>query len=201
MTQSMLRPLRMGPATLAVVTLHAGLVVALLAALDRGMSSPPPKYVDAFNVPEPRGLPTRVLELGRIDLVSPAPDPKLPEQPRYDDRGDQERTHIESPEQPPTGTLTAVDPVWLHPRILIRTEIAYPWRAKLLDEEGVVELAIRIGVDGSPREIRVARSSGHQELDAAARASVARWKFEPLMRDGVPMEAWARLPIAFRLED
>lgn len=66
---------------------------------------------------------------------------------------------------------------------------------------GTVELEILVGVDGKPLEVRVVRSSGHRVLDQAARKVVlAQWRFQPAMRDGLPVQALGRVPIAFTLE-
>jgi len=99
------------------------------------------------------------------------------------------------------GPERLADPVWSNPLILRRTDINYPWQARALQEQGVVQLRMRIAVDGSPRDVAVEISSGHPRLDQAALTAVRHWQFKPLMRDGAPVEAWARLPIAFRLAD
>ncbi|MHB8913250.1 MAG: energy transducer TonB [Lysobacter sp.] len=66
---------------------------------------------------------------------------------------------------------------------------------------GTVELEILVGTDGKPLEVRVVRSSGHRLLDQAARKIVlSQWRFLPAMRDGRPVQALGRVPIAFTLE-
>jgi protein TonB len=60
-------------------------------------------------------------------------------------------------------------------------------------------LRVRVGTDGSVGAVLVERSSGHPDLDEAAREAVATWRFEPARRRGVPVELWILLPIRFTL--
>ena len=47
----------------------------------------------------------------------------------------------------------------------------------------------------------VVRSSGHRELDEAARAQVLkRWSFRPATRDGLAIQAIGLVPIQFSLQ-
>jgi protein TonB len=76
----------------------------------------------------------------------------------------------------------------------------YPRRAQQLRLSGTVLLQVTVGLDGRPLDVAVARSSGHRELDEAARAQVLkRWRFQPAMRDGRAVEAIGLVPIQFEL--
>lgn len=76
----------------------------------------------------------------------------------------------------------------------------YPGQAMRDGLTGIVELEILVGIDGRPLDVRVVRSSGHRVLDQAARRVVlARWTFQPAMRDGKAVQALGRLPIEFSL--
>ncbi|MBX9403846.1 energy transducer TonB [Lysobacter sp. BMK333-48F3] len=76
----------------------------------------------------------------------------------------------------------------------------YPPQAVRENLTGVVELEILVGIDGKPIEVSVVRSSGHRLLDQAARRAVlSRWTFQPAMRDGQPVQARGRVPIEFKL--
>jgi len=76
----------------------------------------------------------------------------------------------------------------------------YPASARRMGMEGVVLLEVIVAPDGSAREVRVLRSSGHAMLDEAAVSTVrAQWRFIPARRDGVPVESRAEVPIRFRL--
>jgi len=77
----------------------------------------------------------------------------------------------------------------------------YPRAALKSRAEGTVLLRVRVGTDGLPVSVAIARSSGHPALDDAARRQVLRhWRFQPALRDGVAVEAVGLVPIAFRLD-
>ena len=77
----------------------------------------------------------------------------------------------------------------------------YPSLARRRGWEGDVLLRVRVGADGRPREVVVERSSGRRMLDQAASEHVlAKWRFQPALEDGRQVDAWARVPISFRIE-
>lgn len=78
---------------------------------------------------------------------------------------------------------------------------AYPRDALRRGAEGTVLLQVLVGIDGRPLEVSISDSSGHRDLDAAARRHVlARWRFRPAHRDGHPVQAIGLVPIAFSLQ-
>lgn len=62
---------------------------------------------------------------------------------------------------------------------------------------GTVVLDVLVGTDGSPLEVAVERSSGHEALDTAGQTAVQGWLFNPAIRDGEPATARVRVPIRF----
>ncbi len=54
----------------------------------------------------------------------------------------------------------------------------YPEEARWEKRTGRVLLVFRLRPDGVPEDIRLTASSGHADLDAAARDSLERWRFE-----------------------
>lgn len=77
---------------------------------------------------------------------------------------------------------------------------AYPTAARRLHLQGTVLLEVLVGVDGRPLRVDVRQGSGHRQLDEAARDQVlARWRFQPAMRDGRPIQAIGLVPVNFRL--
>jgi len=77
---------------------------------------------------------------------------------------------------------------------------AYPRRAQQQRLTGTVLLQVLVGIDGRPLEVQVAQSSGHRELDEAARAQVLkRWSFQPATKDGLAVQAIGMVPIEFAL--
>ncbi|WP_425493467.1 energy transducer TonB [Marilutibacter chinensis] len=74
----------------------------------------------------------------------------------------------------------------------------YPAASLRRGETGTVLVRATIGLDGRPRRTDVARSSGSRRLDRAAEEAVRRWRFQPAMRDGQPVEAEVNVPIEFK---
>jgi protein TonB len=78
----------------------------------------------------------------------------------------------------------------------------YPVVARRLRLEGTVLLRIVVASDGSPRDVSIARSSGHEALDDSAATTVrTRWRFVPASKDGRPIEDTVTVPIQFRIRD
>lgn len=77
---------------------------------------------------------------------------------------------------------------------------AYPRDALRVGAQGTVTLRVLVGVDGSPLEVSVERSSGNRSLDTAARTQVLRqWKFQPATDNGRPVQAYGLVPVDFKL--
>jgi protein TonB len=76
----------------------------------------------------------------------------------------------------------------------------YPADAIKNKHEGEVILDILVATDGSPKAIKINRSSGHSELDRAALEAATRWSYSPAMEDGQASEGWAEVPITFSLQ-
>jgi protein TonB len=79
---------------------------------------------------------------------------------------------------------------------------SYPRRALQQRLTGTVLLQVLVGIDGRPLAVKVAQSSGHRELDEAARTQVlTRWNFQPATREGVAVQAIGMVPIEFALRN
>lgn len=77
----------------------------------------------------------------------------------------------------------------------------YPTQARKRGMEGLVVLAVKVGVNGSAKSVSVKRSSGFPLLDRAARKSVSKWRFVPAKRNGRAVAAMVEVPIRYRLKD
>jgi len=76
----------------------------------------------------------------------------------------------------------------------------YPRIALQRQWTGIVLLQVLVDIDGRPLNVSIARSSGHRELDEAARQQVLkRWSFQPATRDGAPVQALGLVPVEFSL--
>jgi protein TonB len=77
----------------------------------------------------------------------------------------------------------------------------YPAESRRRGEEGVVRLALRVGIDGQVESAEVIGSSGFSRLDEAATAAARRWRFRPATQGGLPVAATLATAVHFRLTD
>lgn len=75
----------------------------------------------------------------------------------------------------------------------------YPRLARKLGHEGVVQLEALVSVTGRVDDLRIAASSGHESLDAAALEAVRSWRFSAGQRNGQPVAMRVRVPVRFSL--
>ena len=80
------------------------------------------------------------------------------------------------------------------------TNVDYPRKAREKRLEGDVMLRVLVDVTGDPLEVQVESSSGHRVLDVAAQKAVRKWKFNPGLSDGQPIQGWVLVPINFSLK-
>ncbi|HRA56177.1 MAG TPA: TonB family protein [Thermomonas sp.] len=76
----------------------------------------------------------------------------------------------------------------------------YPRAALQRQLTGTVLLQVLVDINGQPIEVSISRSSGHRELDEAARLQVLkRWSFQPAIQNGKAVQALGLVPIEFNL--
>jgi protein TonB len=76
----------------------------------------------------------------------------------------------------------------------------YPRQALRRGATGTVLLRVLVDEQGWPKEVAIETSSGHRDLDRAAREQVlAKWRFHPATRQGRAIPAYALVPIGFSL--
>jgi len=75
----------------------------------------------------------------------------------------------------------------------------YPDAALQARLSGVSMLAFLVGSDGTVREARLLKSSGHAILDQAAEAALRLCRFRPTLKDGQPVAAWQPVQYAWAL--
>lgn len=77
----------------------------------------------------------------------------------------------------------------------------YPIDALREGRAGTVILEVLVGIDGKPIDVKVAQSSGQRDLDRiAVKHVLTKWRFEPALRNGQPVQAIGRVPITFNLQ-
>lgn len=74
---------------------------------------------------------------------------------------------------------------------------SYPPYAVALGMQGNATLLVLIGSDGRPKDIKIEKSTGHRALDVLAINAAINWRFIPTLREGRPVDGYARIPVDF----
>ncbi len=75
----------------------------------------------------------------------------------------------------------------------------YPEKARKAKKEGVVFLDLLINEKGKVIECRVVKSAPYGLTKSAVKAA-KKWRFEPAMRDGMPVSVWYQITVNFQLD-
>ena len=86
------------------------------------------------------------------------------------------------------------------PKELRQPSVQYPPISYDNAEEGTVTLLLAVQTDGSISDIRIARSSGYQRLDAAAVRSLRQAKFQPATCHGKPFAVRIHQSFIFKID-
>ena len=86
------------------------------------------------------------------------------------------------------------------PKSVDRAQPQYTDEARSANVEGVVSVEFNIAADGQVIDARIVRGLGHG-LDQAALAAAKRWKFNPAMKCGKPVESKHIVNMRFQLGD
>ncbi|MCW4462252.1 TonB family protein [Sphingomonas sp. BT-65] len=98
------------------------------------------------------------------------------------------------PPRAPVLVSAAVDP-----RYADALQPPYPPSAIRGGIEGSVKVRALIGVDGRVKVIEVVKSPNDVLADATRRHALARWRFKPATRDGIPVEGWKTMTMRFQI--
>jgi protein TonB len=82
----------------------------------------------------------------------------------------------------------------------LRIPPVYPSRALRSGIEGVVTVEFTIGVDGSVKDPKIVKAKPPKIFDKAVLKAITRWKFNPDMVNGKPVEKRARQDVKFKLQ-
>jgi TonB family protein len=77
----------------------------------------------------------------------------------------------------------------------------YPFFARMRGHEGVTELAFTVAADGQVSGIKIAKSSGYDGLDDAAKDCVAKWHYRPAIKDNQLVDAPMTVKVNWSLDD
>jgi len=84
------------------------------------------------------------------------------------------------------------------PRAIYAPEPEFSEEARKAKFQGTCTLALIVGIDGRPTDIRVVGALG-MGLDEKAIEAVKNWKFEPAMKDGHPVRVPIEVEVDFHL--
>ncbi len=160
-----------------------------------------PEIVDIVPPQQPRPATTQKQVRPRIAAAQPS---EVTSTPVTVDSGTEvaieTSTDVAGPTESITPAYTGPAPMQLEYQLVPAP--TYPRRALQQRLTGTVLLEVLVGLDGRPLEVKVAQSSGHRELDEAARAQVLkRWSFQPATKNGQAVQAIGMVPIQFALKD
>lgn len=75
----------------------------------------------------------------------------------------------------------------------------YPRDAQRRGQSGTVLLRVHVDRNGEPSGVDLVQSSGSRSLDRAAVDAVRRWRFDPAIANGQPIDGVVQVPITFNL--
>jgi TonB family protein len=84
------------------------------------------------------------------------------------------------------------------PRVIFQPDVEFSDEARKAKYQGTCVLALVVGPDGRPRDIRVTSSLG-MGLDEKAMEAARKYRFEPAMKDGHPVAVEIGLEVDFHL--
>lgn len=85
------------------------------------------------------------------------------------------------------------------PRAIYSPDPEYSERARKAGYGGTCVLGLIVGSNGLPRDIRVTRALG-LGLDEKALEAVRSWRFNPAMKDGVPVSVLINVEVSFHVD-
>jgi len=171
-------------------------------------------------VPKQMELQTITVSITQAPVSQPEPAPPVPKIEQQPVMVQPKLPQIDTPAQPAPNSIMVAPPVPPAPtqeakeKTLQEAPVSppvfdaaylnnpaplYPNMSRRLREIGTVQLRVHVSADGAPLQIQLAKSSGSDRLDEAARAAVQKWKFEPAKRNGAAVEAWVIVPVEFSL--
>jgi len=84
-------------------------------------------------------------------------------------------------------------------KAIYRPQPEYPPLARMARVQGTVRLEAVTATDGSVQNLKAL--SGPALLLAAAREAVSRWRYQPTLLNGEPVEVLTEVAVIFRLAD
>ena len=208
--------IKFGSLTIAI-TVNAALMSALVFMSPNVRGAIGERILETVNIPidtpPPEIRPETKPQVQQKTL--PAPE-RIETTPRIADTESLFVTHTILP--PETGTLTGtgtgrveivdppiVPPVFVDAAIDARfardLQPTYPAGERRAENEGRVVIKVLVGVDGRVKLGERVSATSDAFWQATLQRALAKWRFRPATRDGVPVEAWRTMTLRFELND
>ncbi len=158
-------------------------------------------------LPEPDPAPTPQQKQTHPTVVPlPSPLPQIPERPTFDPP---------PPYVPPAGSgsgPTVVDPppvaqpepklvlAKLDSRFAANFQPDYPASEQRREVEGVTRVRVLIGTDGRVKAVELVSTDSPGFFEETKRRALAKWRFKPATRGGVPEESWQVMTVRFEIK-
>jgi periplasmic protein TonB len=209
-------PIRRGSLFAIVVGLHAGILLAIVAARTVLPEIPEmPMVVEMFD-PEPevqkeeppQAKPLPVAKPQPLLRQAPAPQPLAPPLETTASPEPAPAAAVAAPPEnkpvtpgpPATPATEASTPARFDANYLRNPAPPYPTLSRRMGEEGRVILRVAVNPQGIADSVEVKTSSGSSRLDESALRTVRTWKFIPAKRGDTAVQSVVLVPIIFKLE-
>jgi TonB family protein len=110
----------------------------------------------------------------------------------------QDRIRGMGPREVASSSVLRVGPGIKPPTLVSKLEPQYSEEARSAKYQGTVLLKVVIDVDGKAKDMEVVNGLG-LGLDEQAVLAIRQWKFNPGMKDGLPVPVMAQIEVNFKL--
>ncbi|AJP73556.1 energy transducer TonB [Sphingomonas hengshuiensis] len=202
----------------AALAINGAILAGLIYSVPDILKPKPPTTLIVDNVPLPLDPPEVKKEPPKAQQpTTPDPTPYIPK-PQIETFRDPIIAGTDAlPTDPPaagrdlpTGPTTVLDPPpplpplvnsAQDPRYLKDFQPAYPAAELRAERNGTVSVRVLIGTDGRVKDVRELAATSPAFFEATRRQALAKWRFKPATRGGVPEESWKVMNVRFELEN
>lgn len=215
MAYANVQPRKLNPASLtAAIAINGAVFGALILAAPEIVEIYDPPLV-TYPVPEPDPpppLPDEPKPQPKADNVTPplvdriVETPTTPKAPIIELTRDPVIT-LDPPIAGPTDTGPVAPPApvmteaVIDSRYLRDFQPGYPPAKIRLEEEGRVTVRVLVGTNGRVLQVRPVGNADPDFFATTRKQALAKWRFKPATRDGVPIEAWREISVIFQLDN
>jgi TonB family protein len=84
---------------------------------------------------------------------------------------------------------------------LVKQDPLPPWPFRTINNEVTLDINIRVGSDGSVKDVTFLTPGLSKEWDALALETIRAWKFSPAIAEGRPVALWLHQTLRLRFEE